>query len=159
MRIYLRYASHLIRLLIGATGLMFLVSASAFAMWTVIERTVSTEENLLSQSIDEQEKNVQATNDLLSSIDSWRNRQRPWAESTVRWLSLLPSNMSVRGIVVDEKEGTLNIVGTFSDRSSLILFQDRLNEQEDIAEVIAPLSNFATGAEAEFSVTIVRNEK
>lgn len=155
-RIYLARLGRLLRHVMGVLLTGLLVVGGAYLVAERVKRvTVDAvqHDDSQQQALLEEMRRVNAQ---LGAVRQWREDHEPWLPQVEAALQELPAEVRLRAVAVTAAEDALELRGVFTSREALTLFQRRLEALPWVASVRAPLSNFATGEDNEFSLTLVR---
>lgn len=118
----------------------------------------SVAEKIDQTSLDEQKviKDVQTTTELVTTVHRHLETYPAWMPLVKSALEIMPADVKVTTLTIHDQNRTLAIQGIFTEREAVSRFQDDVRGLPWVEKVEAPLSNFATGTETGFSLTITR---
>lgn len=155
-RIYLLHIGHFLRYIIILALMQIVVLGSTYAVVMLVNRLVSTDavEGALKQ--EKLYSKVQDANDLVLAIHDYRERYKGWTLLIPDVLKLLPKDIKLTSLQADSEANTMRIQGVYSEREQLIAFQRQIKILPWVSALDAPLSNFETGNNSQFSLLIYR---
>jgi Tfp pilus assembly protein PilN len=153
-RIYLDRSGHFIRFIVFLVGLLLIVLGAVYlVVWRTQVSTAGQGESQDNRQVATL-KRVRTVNDQVTAIQLWRDEHVAWTPRLPAVLAVMPSDIVLTRVSVTEVARVLELSGTFGRRESVVAFQRQLESLSWVDKVESPLSNFATGSEAKFSLLI-----
>lgn len=153
-RIYLLHTGHFLRYVIFLVLMQILVLGSTYSVVLLVNRLVSTEvvEGALRQ--EKLYSRVQDVNDMLSAVREYKEQEKGWTILIPDLFELLPRDIVLTSLQADSEVNTIRLQGVYSGREQLIAFQRQIESLSWVSALDAPLSNFKTGNDSNFSLLI-----
>jgi len=146
---------HLLRLTIALLFILILVVVTAIVvlkaqeeMWESVLANNKTEVGSSYDRI----KDINNRFHLLEKAVGYQS----WSVLLVDVLRATPDGIRLTEMSFSDKSSVLTIRGVFTDRETVVAYQQTLEGLPWVKKLEAPLSNFATGAESRFTFTISR---
>lgn len=139
---------------------ILLITLTAFTVVYFVEIAKQrSRSSLLAAEIREGEDvsdEIRQANDLIRSVYDFSGSVDPWTVHVVDVLEGAPSTITITEFSVSAGTTALEVRGVARSRAAIVDFEKTLSELAWVERVEAPLKNFATGVESEFSFTVYR---
>lgn len=155
-RLYFKKTGHFVRLAITLMILLFLVLGAAVLAINAQENIWRTWAPAGDGSEEAALVQLKDVNMKIKAIDAETKNATVWARLAAEVLQKLPEGVKVSEMNVDESTGQLLVKGTFVRRADIVAYEAALKQLPWVKNVQAPLSNYATSKEAQFSFTLSR---
>jgi len=155
-RIYLERLGHLLRFTIFAGVLVLAALAGSYVVVWRTRDSLSANRRSTADYHQSAVADVQRANAQLGAIADWVKANPPWTPLVADIFTTMPAEVTVRELSVKTEANALEIRGTAGKREALLAWQKQLEKLPWVELVKAPLSNFETAADSEFSLEVVR---
>lgn len=101
-------------------------------------------------------EDVRKVNQLVGTVQQRIDAHQPWSPALEEVLAKVPAEVLIKRITIDSQVQTLKIEGISDLRTAVVTLQQRLEGLPWVESIEAPLRNFATGPQGQFSFTLTR---
>lgn len=156
VRVYGRRAGVLIRVGILMTVALLLVQGVVIGGYYWATERLEVDGTPVLTAMQDTQQRVHVTNETIRMLAAWFGQYQPWSPLLRDVLGAIPSQIEFSSLSLNEEQQTLLMTGQVTNRVEVVNFQRQLEELPWVTDIVAPLSNFETGAEATFSFTVKR---
>ena len=110
---------------------------------TSLVRTIS----IGNQSFDQQIKQV---NQKISAIQDVQKNNLNWLLTITSFIELVPDNVHITNLFIDQNNQRVNIYGTAKTRNELLAFKNNLTNSNVVIDLQSPLSNLLKQTDINF---------
>lgn len=157
-RLLLTTIGSIARHLIVSLGIaVLIIGAEAAVTWFNVRALTTTERAADNQA--EITRRIEELNRTITVVDTWFAQRPVWTPQVTDTINVKPSTITITGLESPEDQGNQLIIrGIFHQRQDVTTYRRALEGLPWVERVEAPLSNFTTGDDLEFSFTVHRKK-